>query len=101
MDTEILAKVSDVPLGRSISVMTSDEREIALFNVEGTIYALENQCPHAGGPLAEGDVKDGIVTCPWHAWEFNLKTGMCINAPNHCAAIIPISIEGDNITLKQ
>lgn len=49
--------------------------EIALFNVDGELFALENSCPHQGGPIADGWVEGETVTCPWHAWCFNLRTG--------------------------
>jgi nitrite reductase/ring-hydroxylating ferredoxin subunit len=49
--------------------------EVALFNVGGEIRAYENACPHQGGPIGEGWVEDGVVTCPWHAWRFDLRTG--------------------------
>jgi nitrite reductase (NADH) small subunit len=49
--------------------------EVALFNVGGTYYALENVCPHQGGPIAEGWIEGTTVTCPWHAWCFDLRTG--------------------------
>ena len=49
--------------------------EVAIFDVDGELFALENACPHQGGPLAEGSVERGVVTCPWHAWRFNVQTG--------------------------
>ena len=49
--------------------------EVALFNVDGDLYALENACPHQGGPIADGWVEGRTVTCPWHAWCFELPTG--------------------------
>lgn len=100
MATEALAKVSDIPEGSSIAVMTPNDQEIALFNINGKIYAIDNECPHAGGPLAEGDINDTVVKCPWHGWEFDLKTGACINSKIHCVAIIPIEIKDGLIFLK-
>jgi nitrite reductase/ring-hydroxylating ferredoxin subunit len=50
-------------------------REVAVFNVNGTFYAIEGTCPHQGGPLAEGWIDGPIVTCPWHAWCFDVRTG--------------------------
>lgn len=50
-------------------------KDVAVFNVDGTFYAVDNTCPHRGGPLAEGEVEGCTVTCPWHAWTFDLKTG--------------------------
>jgi nitrite reductase/ring-hydroxylating ferredoxin subunit len=46
---------------------------VALFNVDGHIYALSDMCPHQGGPLSEGFIQEGTVYCPWHAWPFSLK----------------------------
>ena len=60
-------------------------RRIAVFNVDGTFYALDDECPHAGGPLSEGHVKDCKVTCPWHEADFDLKTG---------AVLSPLAFEG-------
>ena len=48
---------------------------IALFNVGGTFYAIDNTCTHEGGPLGEGELAGEVVTCPWHNTEFNVKTG--------------------------
>jgi NAD(P)H-dependent nitrite reductase small subunit len=53
-------------------------RQIALFNVGGTIHAIDNVCPHRGGPLAEGDLDGTAVTCPWHAWQFDVTTGQSL-----------------------
>ena len=47
----------------------------ALFNVDGTFYALDGVCPHQGGPLGSGEVHNCIVTCPWHGWQFDVRTG--------------------------
>ncbi len=60
------------------AVVTADGREIALFEIDGTVHALENACPHAGNPLAEGEVADGTLTCAYHLWRFDLATGACL-----------------------
>lgn len=49
--------------------------EVALFNVGGEFYALENVCPHQGGPLADGWLEGTGITCPWHGWCFDVRTG--------------------------
>lgn len=49
--------------------------EVAVFNVGGSLYALENSCPHQGGPIADGFVEGNTVVCPWHAWCFDIRTG--------------------------
>ena len=49
---------------------------LALFRDEGRVYALDGMCAHQGGPLAEGIVEHGCVTCPWHGWQYELATGI-------------------------
>jgi len=69
-----VARAADVAPGTGRAVMVGG-REIALFNAAGTFYALENTCPHQGGPLAEGWIEGSTVTCPWHAWSFRMTDG--------------------------
>jgi NAD(P)H-dependent nitrite reductase small subunit len=66
--------VADITPGSARTVAV-DGREIAVFNVGGTFYAVDNTCPHQGGPLSEGYIEGTTVTCPWHAWCFNLTDG--------------------------
>lgn len=75
-----VAKIEDLPPGTCQSIELQDHG-IALFNLEGDIYALDNTCPHAGGPLGEGVVKGDLVECPWHEWKFHIKTGVCQKNP--------------------
>lgn len=60
--------------GRS-RVVRVGRYDVALFNVGGELFALENACPHMGGPIADGHLDGLTVTCPWHAWCFDLRTG--------------------------
>jgi NAD(P)H-dependent nitrite reductase small subunit len=69
-----VARASEVKPGHPRTVVV-DRREIALFNVDDHIYALENACPHQGAALSEGWIEGTTVTCPWHAWCFNLTDG--------------------------
>lgn len=52
------------------------ERIVAVFRHGGNWFAMDGMCSHQGGPLAEGTVKDGCVTCPWHGWQYDLATGI-------------------------
>jgi nitrite reductase/ring-hydroxylating ferredoxin subunit len=64
------------------------ERAVVLFNVEGEIYASDDVCPHRGAPLSVGDFySDGIVMCPLHAWEFDVRTGYCVSLPEATCAL--------------
>jgi nitrite reductase (NADH) small subunit len=69
-----VAAVSDIPPGAARE-FTVGERVVALFNVDGTIYALDGICRHAGGPIGKGSLQGDVVTCPWHGWQYNVKSG--------------------------
>ena len=56
-------------------------QSIAIFNLGGTYYAIENACPHRGGPLAEGMMAGEEVICPWHGSRFSVKTGAVLTPP--------------------
>ena len=95
-----LAHKKDIPPGKSLIVELPNGRQIALFNMEGEIYALDNACPHMGTPLGEGEIEDGVVTCPLHGWQFEVKTGSCINCPGDDATSLAIEVRDDIIYLK-
>ena len=72
-----------------------DGKEVALFNVEGRLYAVGNRCPHRSGPLVQGKVETvpetgkPAVRCPIHGWLFDLKTGACLTRPSACIPTYP------------
>ena len=72
-------------------------KSLAVFNVEGSYFVIDNTCVHRGGPLGEGDLEGEVVTCPWHGWEYNVKTGACINNPSSCVKAYPVVVEGSEI----
>lgn len=94
-----VAKKSEIPsdLGKCVE---AKGREIALFQVKGKVYALNHICPHQGGPLAEGGVDDGVVTCPWHGWSFNVTTGECTFNPSIKQGTYPVKEEGEDILVE-
>ena len=69
-----VASVSEIPPGTGRTVEVAGVW-IAVFNLNGTFYAIDNTCPHAGGPLGEGKVCGNDVECPWHGWKFNIVSG--------------------------
>ncbi len=75
-----VAAAGEVARGSALLVEAAGQ-EIALFNVGGEIFAIDNTCPHSGGPLAEGDIESDRVTCPWHGSVFNIKTGEVLGLP--------------------
>ncbi len=75
-----VGEVSDVSPGTAKLVEARGKR-IALFNLNGQFYALDNTCTHEGGPLADGSIEGETVTCPWHGAVFNIKTGAVLYPP--------------------
>ena len=70
-------QLSDFSAGEDIAFETLiDDRVIAVFRHEGEWFAMDAMCAHQGGPLAEGILRDGCVTCPWHGWQYDLATGI-------------------------
>ena len=72
-----VASTAEIPPGQAKAFVVGT-REVAVFNVDGRFYAIENTCPHQGGPLAEGWIDGTIVTCPWHAWCFDVTDGSSV-----------------------
>ncbi len=75
-----VADLAEVPVGATRLVYFQGE-QVALFNVDGQLYAIGNRCSHANGPLAEGQVEGTVVTCPWHNSQFDLVSGKPLRAP--------------------
>ena len=91
-----VAAVDNCPPGTGLEVVAG-ERVVALFNVEGTIYALDGVCPHQGGPLAEGEMTGCVVTCPWHGWQFDVRTGQHQFSATIRQPTLPVRVEGDAV----
>jgi 3-phenylpropionate/trans-cinnamate dioxygenase ferredoxin component len=90
--------VSDVREGEGRLVEVGG-RSVAVFVVGGDYYAIDNTCPHRGGPLAEGEVDGRVVTCPWHAWRWDVTTGANVNNPAVRVARYPVRVEGEEIVV--
>lgn len=69
-----VASACEIPAGTGRPYVAGDF-EVAIFNVGGEFFAIENSCPHQGGPLADGWLDGPFVTCPWHAWCFDVRSG--------------------------
>jgi thiamine pyrophosphate-dependent acetolactate synthase large subunit-like protein/nitrite reductase/ring-hydroxylating ferredoxin subunit len=75
-----VAEVDELPAGR-VKAVTAGSRSMALTHIDGGFYAMDNRCPHQGGPLGEGSIETGNdgqcwLRCPWHGWDFDPKTGL-------------------------
>ncbi len=71
---KVLDNTEELPEGRVMSV-TAEHQGICLTHFEGKFSALDNKCPHQGGPLGEGSIENGLLRCPWHGWDYHPCTG--------------------------
>lgn len=95
-----VAKVSELPPGGK-KLVEVDGIPVALFNVDGEFYAIEDVCTHDGGPLAEGELEDNEIECPRHGARFNVRTGEALCMP----AVEPVEsyeveVEADDILIS-
>ena len=91
-----VAAVGELGEGQARTVETNG-KSIAVFNVAGRYYAIDNLCPHRGGPLGEGDVDGQIVVCPWHGWRWDVTTGANANNPAVRVSCYPVTVEQGTI----
>lgn len=90
-----VCRVSDVAVG-SGQVVDAGDKTLAVFNVDGTFHAIDNECPHRSGPLGEGELNGCLVTCPWHAWDFDVRTGES-QTDDLAVACYEVTIDGDDV----
>jgi nitrite reductase/ring-hydroxylating ferredoxin subunit len=95
-----VAAVNEIAPGSGKEVEV-EGRSLALFNVAGTFYAIDNACTHVGGPLGEGTLSGDIVECPWHGARFNVKTGAVCGPPAREGVHgYPVKVEGNDIFVE-
>ena len=93
-----IATVDDVWSGEMTGVMVGDI-PVLLINVDGVLRAYSDVCPHLGTSLSRGSLKNGILTCATHQWQFDGQTGCGINPRNACLESLPLRIEAGEIFL--
>jgi nitrite reductase (NADH) small subunit len=94
-----VATLAEVPENSVIEVSVGNDC-YAICNVAGNISALSGLCLHQGGPLGQGNVADGRLICPWHAWEYDCRTGANIDDPSASVPVYPVKIEGGDILIQ-
>ncbi len=93
-------RADQIPPGGSKVVEIKDQ-VVAIFNMQGEFYALDNTCPHQGGPLGEGYLEEGgVISCPWHGWTFDVKTGISPIDPDLKVGCYPVRIEDGEIIVE-
>jgi nitrite reductase/ring-hydroxylating ferredoxin subunit len=96
MAFERTAKTDEVPPGM-IREFQLDGQTIALANVNGKLFAINNVCLHRGGPLGEGKMSGNVVTCPWHGWQYNVTNGAVVANPGVAVETYPVEVRGNDI----
>jgi nitrite reductase (NADH) small subunit len=100
-DRRLVARVN----GREVGVVAEPD---------GSLHAIRNRCPHHGGPLCLGRVVERVgggpgsyrltgqrsLRCPWHGWEFDLETGVCVDEPTLRAAVYPVRVEDGRVLVR-
>ncbi|MEP6782664.1 MAG: Rieske 2Fe-2S domain-containing protein [Acidobacteriota bacterium] len=95
----IVGRVSDFTPGAGKMVDVFG-RHVALFRIDDQFFALDNMCLHRGGPLCEGPIENGVVTCPWHGWSYEIKTGTMVQDPRVGVSKHDVQITGDEVAVR-
>ncbi len=94
-----VGSLADLQSGQSMRASINGTK-IAVFMVEGCPTATAGRCPHAQGPLHEGEVDGTILTCPWHGWTFDLHTGACDEDESLTLQRYETVVQGDDIMVR-
>jgi nitrite reductase (NADH) small subunit len=90
------AAVGEIPAG-TIREVSVEGKAVAVANVDGQFYAINNTCLHRGGPLGDGVMEGKIVTCPWHGWQYDVTTGKVSQNPAVGVDSYAVEVRGDEI----
>jgi len=94
-----IAKTTEIPENEGRAFPVGDQM-IAVFQVDGTFFAMDDFCPHQGASLSAGWIHDGCVACPWHAWRFQLTDGTWMDNPKIKTETYPVTLQGDDIFVE-
>ena len=87
----VVAQLDEVPPGRGSS-FTVAERQIAVFNVDGIVYAMDDSCQHKGASLGNGRLEGKVITCRAHGWRYDVTTGSTIASPGYGVTVYPAKV---------
>jgi nitrite reductase/ring-hydroxylating ferredoxin subunit len=94
-----VAKVGEIPADRGITLVVNN-RLVAVFHVDGEYRAMDDLCPHMGASLGAGEVHDGAVICPWHAWRFDTCRGTWCDNPKLKVDVFETRVVGDEVQVS-
>jgi nitrite reductase (NADH) small subunit len=93
-----VASRKDIPEGEGRSFEVND-KIIAIFQVDGRFYAIDDACPHMGASLSTGELEGCVVSCPLHAWRFDVTNGTWCDNPRVSIDSFPVTVNGDDILI--
>ena len=95
-----VATTEEIPNGQAKKIRLGN-KDVALFNINGTFYAIDDSCTHRGGPLSEGELEGLEVTCPWHGARFNITTGAHLCPPANSGVIAyKVQVTGNDVMIE-
>jgi nitrite reductase (NADH) small subunit len=94
-----IANTSDIPAGEAREFVAAG-RMVALFHAEGQFYALDGICPHQGGPLGKGVLSGCTITCPWHGWQYDVRTGRHLSIESLVQPQLQVQVRGEEILIR-
>jgi nitrite reductase/ring-hydroxylating ferredoxin subunit len=93
--------IRDIPKRRGKEIVFDEETQVAIFNIDGKLFAVSNICPHQHAPvIAEGYIEDCTITCPLHGWVYDLESGRAIGG-NGRLKCYDIYLDGDDVMLEK
>jgi nitrite reductase (NADH) small subunit len=93
-----IGSLSALPAGSVMEAAVNGDT-YAICNIGGDLRAFEGECPHAGGPLGQGSIEGDFLVCPWHAWQYDCRTGVNDYDENTILESFPVKTEGDDILI--
>ena len=91
--------IAELPAGQCREALVAG-KAVALFNVDGRVYALSNTCIHRGGPLGQGSLSGSSVMCPWHAWTYDVTTGESTVNPDLKVDRYEVKVEDGQVLVR-
>ena len=91
----------DLPWEGEAKEFEVGDRQICVAMANGKLSAMNNLCPHRGGPLGQGVVEGNKIVCPWHAWTFDLETGVAVHSPEARVPVYELKVEGDDVFVQR
>ena len=94
-----VGRVDDFIPGRG-KLVTVSGRHVAVFRLGDDFFALDNMCLHRGGPICDGQIENDVVTCPWHFWSYEIRTGTMVQDPRVGVSKHEVRLDGDRVFVR-